>query len=125
MDINSYMDIFKGLDLNDSFVLGWSSTETDITIKIEASLWPESSLYLKPKSDEYTCYRSCEIKFSGFSSFTGLIDQNNVKPVKDIDGTLDYGNIDSLVRTNQGFKVIGEFGNLEILDGKVQFKLYT
>ena len=125
MDINSYMDIFKGLDLNDSFVLGWSSTETDITIKIEASLWPESSLYLKPKFDEYTCYRSCEIKFSGFSSFTGLIDQNNVKPVKDIDGTLDYGNIDSLVRVNQGFKVFGEFGNVEILDGKVQFKLYT
>ena len=125
MDINSYMDIFKGLDLNDSFVLGWSSTEAAITIKIEASLWPESSLYLKPKSNEYTCYRSCEIKFSCFSSFTGLIDQSEVKPVKDIDGTLDYGNIDSLVRTNQGFKVIGEFGNLEILDGKVQFKLYT
>ena len=45
--------------------------------------------------------------------------------IKDIDGTLDYGNIDSLVRVNQGFKVFGEFGNVEILDGKVQFKLYT
>ena len=125
MDINSYMDIFKGLDLNDSFVLGWSSTETDITIKIEASLWPESSLYLKPKSKEYTCYRKCEIKFTGFSSFNGLINQQNVQPVKDIDGTLDYGNIDTLIKTNRGFKVVGEFGNLEVINGGVQLELYT
>ena len=119
------MDIFKGLDLNDSFVLGWSSTETDITIKIEASLWPESSLYLKPKFDEYTCYRSCEIKFSGFSSFTGLIDQNNVKPVKDIDGTLDYGNIDSLLQTSKGFEVTGDFGSVNIIGGELGFEIHT
>jgi hypothetical protein len=125
MDTNSYMDIFKGLDLNDSFVLGWSATETDITIKIEASLWPESSLYLKPKSDEYTCYRTCEIKFTGFSSFNGLINQQNVQPVKDIDGTLDYGNIDTLIKTNQSFKVVGEFGKLEVINGGVQLELYT
>jgi hypothetical protein len=125
MDIIESMDIFKGIDFNDSFVLGWSSNETEITFKIEASIWPESPFYIKPKSNEYTCYRKCEIQFTEFSSYSGLAEQSNIKPVKDLDGTLDYGNIDSLLKTNQGFKVIGEFGNLEIMNGKVQFKFYT
>jgi len=119
------MDVFKGIDFNDSFVLGWSSNETVIIFKIEASIWPESPHYLKPKTDEYTCYRKCEIQFTDFTSYSGLREQSSIKPSKDIDGTFDYGNIDSLLKTNQGFKVIGEFGNVEITNGKVQLKLYT
>jgi hypothetical protein len=119
------MDIFKGIDFNDSFVLGWSSNETEITFKIEASIWPDSPHYLNPKPDENTCYRRCEIKFTGFTSYSGLAKQSRVKPNKDIDGTFDYGNIDSLIKTNQGFKVVGEFGNLEVINGKIQLKIYT
>lgn len=119
------MDIFKGIDFNDSFVLGWSSNETEITFKVEASIWPESPHYLEPKPNEYTCYRKCEILFTDFTSYSGLLEQSRVQPTKDINGTFDYGNIDSLVKTNQGFKVVGEFGNLEIINGKVQLKFYT
>ena len=119
------MDIFKGIDFNDSFVLGWCSNETEITFKIEASIWPESPHYLAPKPDEYTCYRKCEIQFTGFTSYSGLIEQSLINPTLDIDGSFDYGNIDSLIKTNQGFKVTGEFGNLEIISGRVQVKFYT
>ncbi|WP_119969037.1 hypothetical protein [Shewanella japonica] len=119
------MDIFKGIDFNDSFVLGWSSNDTEITFKIEASIWHDSPHYLSPKPDEYTCYRKCEIQFTGFTSYSGLAEQSSVKSIKDINGSFDYGNIDSLIKTNQGFKVIGEFGNLEIINGKVQLKIYT
>lgn len=119
------MDIFKGIDLADSFVLGWNANETEITFKIEASLWPESLYYLQPKSDEYTCYRKCEIQFTGFTSYSGLIEQSLITPTIDIDGTSDYGNIDSLVKTNHGFKIVGEFGKLEIINGKVQVQFYT
>lgn len=119
------MHIFKCIDLTDSFVLSWNANETEIIFKIEASLWPESPYYLQPKSNEYTCYRKCEIKFTGFTSYSGLIEQSLITPTIDTDGSLDYGNIDSLTKTNQGFKVMGEFGKLEIINGKVQVQFYT
>tara|TARA_Y100001968_G_scaffold323260_1_gene360657 strand:- start:579 stop:938 length:360 start_codon:yes stop_codon:yes gene_type:complete len=119
------MDIFKGIDFNDSFVLGWSSSQTEIIFKIEASIWPESIHYFEPKLDEYTCYRKCEIKFTNFTSYSGLREQNLVTPTLDKDGSIDYGNIDSLAKTNQGFKVVGEFGSLEIINGEVQVQFYT
>jgi len=119
------MDIFRGIDFNDSFVLGWTSNEVEITFKLEASLWPESPHYLEPKSDEYTCYRKCEIQFTNFTSYSGLLEQDAINPTKDLDGSIDYGNIDTFIKTNHGFKVVGEFGNLNIVNGKVQLKFYT
>ncbi|MCK8123872.1 hypothetical protein MTF66_02600 [Pseudoalteromonas sp. 2CM39R] len=119
------MDIFKGIDFNDSFVLGWTANETEIIFQVEASIWPESPHYREPKSDEYTCYRKCEIKFTNFTSYSGLAVQKFTTPTIDLNGSSDYGNIDSLIKTNQGFKVIGEFGNLEIINGEVQVQFYT
>ena len=119
------MDIFKGIDFNDSFVLGWSSNEAGITFNVEASIWPESPHYQKPKPNEYTCYRKCEIQFTNFTSYSGLSKQSTVNPTKDLDGSLDYGNIDILIKTNNGFQVVGEFGHLNIVNGKVQLKFYT
>ena len=125
MDIIEYMEVFKGIDFNDSFVLGWYSNETTIVIKLEASLWPDSPHYLQPKPDEYTCYRKCELQFTNFISYSGLSEQSTIKPIRDLDGSLDYGNINTFIKTNDGFQVIGEFGNLNIINGKVQLKLYT
>ncbi len=119
------MEVFKGIDFNDSFVLGWCSNETTIVIKLEASLWPDSPHYLQPKPDEYTCYRKCEIQFTNFISYSGLSKQSTISPIRDLDGSLDYGNIDTFIKTNSGFQVIGEFGNLNIVSGKVELKLYT
>lgn len=47
-----------------------------------------------------------------------------MKPTRDIDGSFDYGNIDCLLKTVQDFKIIGEFGAVEIIGGKVQFRVY-
>ena len=118
------MEIFKGIDFNDSFVLDWSASKTEIVFKIEASIWPDPPHYSKPELDEYTYYCKSEIRFTEFTSYFGIADKSSVKPTRDIDGTFDYGNIDCLLITNQGFKVIGEFGVVEIMGGKVQFKVY-
>ncbi|VAW53567.1 hypothetical protein MNBD_GAMMA07-1122, partial [hydrothermal vent metagenome] len=32
------MEIFKGIDLNDSFVLSWSKESNDIAFKLECSI---------------------------------------------------------------------------------------
>ena len=50
------MEIFKGIDLNDSFVLSWYQGTNELTFELEASIWPESTYYEKPKPNEHTCY---------------------------------------------------------------------
>ena len=52
------MEIFKGIDLNDSFVLSWKYINDTLTFDIEASIWPESPFYEKPVGDDYTCYKN-------------------------------------------------------------------
>jgi len=80
---------FKGIDLNDSFVIEWSSSNNELTFKLEASIWPESEYYQKPNSNEYTCYKTAELKFSKFVKLTGLKPMNQTNVSKDPDGAID------------------------------------
>ena len=51
------MEVFKGIDLNDSFVLDWSYENNRLCFELEVSIWPEYKYYVEPKLNEYTCYR--------------------------------------------------------------------
>jgi hypothetical protein len=116
---------FKGIDLNDSFVLGWEFNKDQLTLKIEASIWPQSKYYTKPKNDEFTCYRNAQISFYGVKNIEGLLSIQSVKPTIDPDGSADYGNIESLAKTNNGFNLSGEFGVVKITGGELNFEIYT
>jgi hypothetical protein len=106
----------KGIDLSDSFVLNWSFGDT-FSITIEASVWPESKFYFKPLNHEYTCYRKAILTFSDFSHCVGVKEQASCIPTRDLDGTFDYGNIDSLTKTENGYEISGDFGNVVVLGG--------
>ena len=43
------IELFKGIDLNDSFVLNWAHEDSQLCFELEASIWPESDYYFKPK----------------------------------------------------------------------------
>jgi len=62
------IELFKGIDLNDSFILSWVHEDDQLTFDLEASIWPESKYYTTPKEDEYTCYRKATLSFKGFDS---------------------------------------------------------
>jgi hypothetical protein len=119
------MDVFRGVDLNDSFVLNWFLTQDLFVIEIEASLWPKSKFYSAPVNDEYTCYKKASILFQKIKSIEGLIPINTVTPTIDADGSNDYGNIDSLILNNAKFHVAGSFGNVVINGGEVTFSVST
>ncbi len=118
-------EIFKGVDLQDSFVLGWSNTDSRLEFQLEASIWPESEFYTNPKSGEHTCYRPATIAFVNTSSVQGLAQIGSVKYSTDPDGSKDYGNIESLSKTPEGFIVSGEFGNVSIKGGTLEFSIST
>jgi len=119
------MDVFRGVDLNDSFILNWFHAQGSFFIELEASLWPESKYYSAPVNDEYTCYKKASISFQNIQSIEGLTPVNAVTPTIDIDGSADYGNIDSLTSSSSKFYVSGNFGNVVINGGEVTFKVST
>jgi len=119
------MEIFKGIDLNDSFVLDWSLENTHLSFELEISIWPESKYYTAPKKNEYTCYRKAILEFVGVNSISGLKAKEAVNSTTDPDGSIDYGNIDYLKSVDCSFLVGGDFGSVTIQGGELRFEIHT
>ena len=116
---------FQGIDLHDSCVLSWSVDQNRLTFEIEASIWPDSTYYEPPLPDEHTCYRRAQLVFEGFQAIDGLKCMEQTNSSIDPDGSRDFGNIDELEDTENGYRVCGEFGSVEIIGGTMQFKIET
>ena len=119
------MDDFVGIDLNDSFVLSWKFQGSDLEFQIEASIWPNSEYYEKPKPNEWTCYKQAKLIFSSIEKVEGLLSLREAKHSTDATGKKDYGNIVSLVKTENGFNIEGEFGKVILKKGRMNFEIET
>ena len=117
------LEIFKGIDLNDSFILSWSSGSKDLTFLIEASIWPESKYYEKPKIDEYTCYKPARLSFHNFTKITGLLNATEVQSSVDANDVIDFGNIDHLEKNSEGYIIVGDFGHVVISGGEMKLEV--
>ena len=119
------IEIFKGIDLNDSFVIDWNYSNGELTFDLEASVWPESEFYSKPKNGEYTCYRKATLSFVGTSAVGGLLPKDKVPYSNDPDASIDYGYIDSLCKLEGAYMLSGNFGSLKISGGDLRFEIHT
>jgi len=119
------MQIFGGVDLNDSFVLSWQESVDSLVFYLEASLWPESDHYSTPCKDEWTCYKPAILTFKGVSEIQGLKSMRDTLHSTDANGDVDFGNIDELEQLETGFRVAGDFGEVEIFGGRIQFEIET
>ncbi len=119
------MDSMDGIDLQDSFILSWTVSENEFSIQLEASIWPSSVHYTKPKPNEYTCYKKAVLTFSDFTYIESVKEQSEITPTTDLDGSLDYGNIDSFSKTESGFFISACFGSVTIKSGKVVLSVCT
>lgn len=124
MDWNQ-IALFKGIDLNDSFVLNWAHENDQLLFELEASIWPESEHYSKPKDGEYTCYRKATLIFENVKNIKGLKSVESVASTTDLDGTTDYGNIDTFSQSDSGFHLSGDFGSVNIIGGELRFEVHT
>jgi hypothetical protein len=118
------MEVFKGISLNDSFVLDWSFENNCLSFELEASIWPESKYFVEPKLNEYTCYRKAILQFVNTVSVIGLKLKSAVMSSTDPDGSIDYGNIDILQLVDGGFELTGDFGNVKISGGELRFEIH-
>jgi len=117
--------VFKGIDLNDSFVINWNHENDQIIFEIEASIWPESEHYQEPSKLEYTCYRKARLIFTEINGSKGLLRIDTVKFTEDPNGSLDYGVIESLSRTSIGYQISGDFGSVDIIGGRILFEIHA
>lgn len=119
------LEVFKGIDLNDSFVLDWRHESGRLIFELEASIWPESIYYKKPKESEFTCYLNATLVFNNISNVIGLKRKSVVNSSVDPDCSVDYGNIDSFRVTNEGFQISGDFGFVNVVGGELSFEVHT
>lgn len=119
------LDKFRGIDLNDSFILGWCHEGQNVIFELEASIWPESEHYLPPKPNEYTCYRRATLSFKNVFEWTGLLSMESAPKATDATGGFDFGNIESLQVLSNGFSVEGDFGKVNIKGGNLEFEVHT
>ena len=115
------MEEFEGIDLFDCFIESWKVNENEFEFKFDASIWPKSEYYEKPKVNEYTCYKKSTLTFSKFSEITGLKSMSEVTPSIDATGKKDYGNFEYFAKLSHGFEIQGEFGKVLITGGNFVF----
>lgn len=63
--------------------------------------------------------------FRDYDSVSGLNAMSDVRPSVDANGEIDYGNLDSLTQTPQGFEISGDFGNVLVRGGRLEFGVET
>jgi hypothetical protein len=103
----------RGVDLTDSFILGWNLCEGYFEIDLELSLWPENPYYEKPKNDEFTCYKKGKLTFTGLKTVQGLTGLISIKPAIDPDGSTDLGSIFSFRRKGKSVAFATDYTELE------------
>ena len=108
------MSNFEGLYLEDSYVLGISEADGEVRFKMDIILRETHPEYKKPRHGEIYCYAPAEIIFKNVRNVRWI--RNIMMKYTDKDGTVDYGNIDSMYvnRDNNRFDIEGDWGRLVI-----------
>jgi hypothetical protein len=108
------VDMFDGVLITDTFVLGWHREADELLFDVEASLWPEHPEYEQRLSGDWTCYKPSKLVFTGVRSVEGLPDMCAVPRSTDPDGSQDYGSLDELVAVPGGYRIVGDFGAVHV-----------
>jgi hypothetical protein len=105
---------FDGVDLSESYVLGWQLTPAGLAFELDVALTPDHPSYRPPRADERMCWVRGWLRFPAAASVQGLQDQSSVVGATDATGARDYGNIDALSWADGQAHVVGEFGDVTL-----------
>lgn len=111
-EVKSIPMYFKGVQLDESIVLGWTLTD-DLEISMEIALDSSHALYEPPIPGERACFKPGILKFPNASAVQGLLSQDEVTPCGSDDGP-DFDTFHTLVSREGGYYVEGEFGEVTL-----------
>lgn len=104
---------FENIYLEDSYVLSINANTISIQILLEAILTENHPLYTPALSGEQYCYRQMTVYFPHPQTYDLVL--NNISPIADPDGSVDYGNIDDFFMADDKYYLRGEWGELTIV----------
>jgi hypothetical protein len=111
MSVWTQLHEFDGVDLSESYVLGWRITPIELLFDLDVALTPEHPRYHSPRSGERGSWLRGSLRFPKASQIRGLAEQSRVPGATDATGARDYGNIDELSWADGEAHVVGEFGD--------------
>ena len=109
---------FDGVDLSESFVLGWHIGPSDLIFELSVALVPGHSRYHAPHENERTCWIRGHLHFPKAADIVGLLSQEKVPGATDATGAKDYGNVDGLSWSDGRSHVFGEFGDVSLASAR-------
>jgi len=111
----------EDLYLEDSFILEVEERAGVLRLHMEFVLTPNHAEYEPPKPGEHHCYRRGVLAFRDVeqASWTGP----GLKPSRDANGEIDFGNIDSLVVDGNTYRIEGDFGRVTVLASALDLTL--
>jgi hypothetical protein len=101
---------FNGIDLSESYILGWSISQDTVEFELEVVLCSDHPQFHKPPTTDWACYHLGRLIFVGVHSLSGLPPQSKIFPATDTSGTADYGHLDTLSVDGNRFEISGDFG---------------
>lgn len=112
---NNYhqVKVFEYIYLEDSYVLGIDEQKNTVVFDMEFVLFESHDLYQPPKVNEQYCYTKGKIIFSNIENIRWI--KRNFQPNFDINGDVDYGNIDMFWIDVANAHLIGEWGEVVIV----------
>ncbi|HEX5787916.1 MAG TPA: hypothetical protein VFY03_07035 [Woeseiaceae bacterium] len=105
---------FAGIEVDRSFVLGWSYDRETLVVDADVELRPEHPFYEPPRRRETACMRAASIEFP-YCTGLRLNGRAAGDALPSMVAGLGAGAIHDLVRKDEGAYVLtGEFGAVEI-----------
>lgn len=100
------------LYLEDSYVVDVVEDSAELKFILEAVLTPEHPRYHEPAKNEQYCYLDGVLVFAPVARVEWL--KRSFREYKDVSGTADLGNIDSLTNSDGVYSVEGDWGMVRI-----------
>ncbi|MBL9188047.1 MAG: hypothetical protein JNK23_11245 [Opitutaceae bacterium] len=109
---------FDGVDLSESYVLGWQIASSDLIFQLDVALVPGHPRYQTPRENDRACWLSGRLHFPNARDVVGLHSQGEVPGAIDATGTRDFGNIDGISWSDGRAHVVGEFGDVTLVSAR-------
>ena len=114
------IDVFRDIYLEDSYVLGIRAGQ-QVEIDMEFVLRESHPEFVPPNANHQYCYRRGTISFPNSGRYD--LTASNLKPAFDDSGQVDLGNIDVFNKTESGYSLSGDWGELVVVGPDVSLEL--
>jgi hypothetical protein len=99
-----------GYYFEDSYVEQFIQSQNSLEFKLVVVLTESHKCYHEPNEGEQYCYANAKLEFCALRSveWLGL----NITPTLDIDGSIDFGNIDVFQQRGDKYYLLGGWGEV-------------